>query len=94
MIVPYTERVLVSFETDKEIPELERGFRMVEVDNWDAAIDIFQKVVETYSSSPLILRPITILSELHVHRSVRQGKNCIGRGLCWKVRAQISERHQ
>ena len=54
MIVPYTERVLVSFETDKEIPELERGFRMVKVDNWDAAIDIFQKVVETYSSSPLI----------------------------------------
>ena len=54
MIVPYTERVYVSFETAKEIPELERGFRMVKVDNWDAAIDIFQKVIETYSNSPLI----------------------------------------
>ncbi len=50
MIVPYTERVYVSFETHKEMPELERGFRMVQAGNWDAAIDIFQEAAETYSN--------------------------------------------
>ena len=54
MIVPYTERVYVSFETDKEMPELERGFRMVKLGNWDAALDIFQRVTETYPNSPLV----------------------------------------
>lgn len=44
----------LSFETDKEIPELERGFRMVKLGNWDAALDIFQRVTETYPNSPLI----------------------------------------
>ena len=29
MIVPYTERVYVSFETDKEMPELEHGFQLI-----------------------------------------------------------------
>lgn len=52
MIVPYTERVYVSFETDKEMPELERGFRMVQAGNWDAAVDIFQEAAETHSYSP------------------------------------------
>ncbi len=51
-IVPYTERVYVSFETDKEIPELERGFRLVDAGNWDAALNIFQESTETYSKSP------------------------------------------
>ncbi len=52
MIVPYTERVYVSFETDKEMPELERGFRLVQMDNWDSAVDVFQEAAETYSNSP------------------------------------------
>ena len=52
MIVPYTERVYVSFETDKEMPELERGFRMVDAGNWDAALNIFQNATEIYSNSP------------------------------------------
>ena len=54
MIVPYTERVYVSFETDKGIPELERGFRMVQMGNWDAAVDVFQEATRTYSNSPEI----------------------------------------
>ena len=54
MIVPYTERVYISFETDKKIPELERGFRMVKLGNWDTALDIFQRVTETYPNSPLV----------------------------------------
>lgn len=56
MIVPYTERVYVSFETDKEMPELERGFRMVQAGNWDAAVDIFQEAAETHSYSPDIYK--------------------------------------
>ena len=52
MIVPYTERVYVSFETDKEMPELERGFSMAHAGNWDAAVDVFQEATETYSHSP------------------------------------------
>ena len=52
MIVPYTERVYVSFETDKELPELEHGFRRVQAGNWDAAIEIFRTATETYSGSP------------------------------------------
>ena len=55
MIVPYTERVYVSFETHKEMPELERGFRMVQAGNWDAAIDIFHEAAETYSNFPEVL---------------------------------------
>ncbi len=51
MIVPYTERVYVSFETAKEMPELERGFRMVDAGNWDAALNIFQESTQTYSNS-------------------------------------------
>ena len=52
MIVPYTERVYVSFETRKEMPELERGFRMVQAGNWDSAIDVFEEATDTYSNSP------------------------------------------
>ncbi len=52
MIVPYSERVYVSFETAKEIPDLERGFRMVQAGNWDAAVDVFQEAANTYSDSP------------------------------------------
>ena len=51
MIVPYSERVYVSFETDKELPELEHGFLRVQAGNWDAAIDIFKEATETYSGS-------------------------------------------
>ena len=36
------------------MPELERGFRMVKLGNWDAALDIFQRVTETYPNSPLV----------------------------------------
>ena len=54
MIAPYTERVQVSFESAKEMPELASGFNMVKVGNWDTAIDIFQKATSTYSSSPLV----------------------------------------
>ena len=54
MIVPYTERVFVSFETDKGMPELERGFRMVQMGNWDAAVAVFQETIRTYSNSPEI----------------------------------------
>ena len=54
MIAPYTEKVYVSFETAKEIPELRSGFEMVRLGNWDAATDIFQKVTEIYSDSPLV----------------------------------------
>ena len=52
MIVPYTERVNVSFETAKEMPELERGFRMVQAGNWDGAVNVFQEATEAYSRSP------------------------------------------
>ena len=55
-IAPYTERVYVSFETAKEIPELEHGFSMVKADNWAGAIEIFEKVVETQASSPLVYK--------------------------------------
>ena len=54
MIVPYSEHVYVSFETDKEIPELDHGFRMVKAGDWEGATDVFQNLVETYSTSPLI----------------------------------------
>ena len=54
MIVPYTERVYVSFETDKEIPELERGFRMVQAGNWEAALDVFQMATDIHSDSPRV----------------------------------------
>ncbi|MDE3258295.1 MAG: hypothetical protein OYM47_10720 [Gemmatimonadota bacterium] len=54
MIVPYTERVFVSFETDKGMPELESGFKMVQMGNWDAAVAIFQETIRTYSNSPEI----------------------------------------
>ena len=54
MIVPYTERVHVSFETDKEMPELENGFNMVKLGDWDTAIGIFQKIIETYPTSPSV----------------------------------------
>ena len=54
MIVPYTERVFVSFETDKKMPELENGFRMVQAGNWDSAVDVFQEAIRTYSNSPEI----------------------------------------
>lgn len=52
--MPYTERVHVSFETEKEMPELERGFRMIKLGNWDAALDIFQRATEIYPNSPLV----------------------------------------
>ena len=52
MLVPYTERVYVSFETDKKMPELERGVRMVQAGNRDAAVDVFQTATQTYSNSP------------------------------------------
>ncbi len=51
MIVPYTERVFVSFETDKKMPELENGFRTVQAGNWDSAVEIFHAATETYSNS-------------------------------------------
>ena len=54
MIAPYTERVQVYFATAKEIPELEQGFNMAKLGNWDAAIDIFQEVTRAYSSSPVV----------------------------------------
>lgn len=54
MIAPYTERVQVSFESAKEMPELASGFNMVKLGNWDAAIGIFQKATATYSNSPLV----------------------------------------
>ena len=54
VIVPYTEMVSVAFETDDKMSELERGYNMVKEGNWDAAIDIFQKVAETYPNSPLV----------------------------------------
>ncbi|MDE3000883.1 MAG: hypothetical protein OXU79_17545 [Gemmatimonadota bacterium] len=52
MIVPYSERVNVSFETAKEMPELEHGFRLVQAGNWDSAVDVFLAAVETYSDLP------------------------------------------
>lgn len=54
MIAPYTERVRVSFETAKEMPELASGFNMAKVGNWDAAIDIFQQATAAHSASPLV----------------------------------------
>ena len=54
IVSSYTEHVYVSFETDKEIPELDHGFRMVKLGDWDDARDIFQRVVETYSTSPVV----------------------------------------
>ena len=54
MIIPYTERVYVAFESAKEMPELASGFNMAKRGNWDAAIDIFQRVTETYPDSPLV----------------------------------------
>ena len=54
VIAPYTEQVRVSFETAKEMPELDSGFNMAKLGNWDAAIEIFQKAISTYSNSPLV----------------------------------------
>ena len=54
VIAPYTERVRVSFETAKEMPELERGFNLAKLGNWDAAIGIFEEVTRVYSSSPVV----------------------------------------
>ena len=54
VIAPYTERVQVSFETAKEMPELERGFNLAKLGNWDAAIGIFEEVTRAYSSSPVV----------------------------------------
>ena len=67
MISPYTERVYVSFETDKEIPELDHGFRMVKLGDWDGAADIFRRVVEIYAASPLIHKAYYNLGLSHMY---------------------------
>ncbi len=54
MISPYVEFVRVSFETDKEIPELAQGYALAKVNDWDGAIDIFRSVVATQPHSPKI----------------------------------------
>lgn len=54
VIAPYTERVRVTFLIDEEIPELKRGYDMATVKDWDAAIGVFERAIETYSNSDLV----------------------------------------
>ena len=54
MISPYVEFVRVSFETDKDIPELEQGYAMAKTDDWEGAIATFKSIIETRSNSPKI----------------------------------------
>ena len=42
------------FETDGKMPELERGFKKAETDDWTAAIDLFQQATEAYSNSDVV----------------------------------------
>ena len=94
MIVPYTERVYVSFETDKGLPELERGFRMVQAGSWDAALEIFQTATEIHSGSPR--GPQGILQsrvELPVYGPVRPGARCASGSQWQKVECEIQKRH-
>ena len=51
-IIPYTESVSIYFETDEKMPELNRGVALIQLDDWETAINIFEKAVETYKASP------------------------------------------
>ncbi len=53
-IAPYTEYVSVDFETDDAMPELERGYNMAKVGNWDRAVELFQQATTRYRSNPAV----------------------------------------
>ncbi|HHL72045.1 MAG TPA: tetratricopeptide repeat protein [Bacteroidetes bacterium] len=53
-IAPYTEYVSVSFETDKSMPELERGYNMAKVGSWDRAIQLFTQAAKRNRSNPAV----------------------------------------
>ena len=50
-IAPYTQHVVVFFETDDNMPELERGFRKAQVGDWAGATALFQQATGTYAHS-------------------------------------------
>ncbi|KAA3618100.1 MAG: hypothetical protein DWQ05_08640 [Calditrichaeota bacterium] len=52
-IAPYTERVSVAFETDDKMPELQQGYNMAKIGNWDEAIISFQTAVKKYKNGQL-----------------------------------------
>lgn len=50
-IAPYTIRVEMKFQRDKEIPEIELGINMAKIGNWDNAITNFQNAVNNHPDS-------------------------------------------
>ena len=52
-IAPYQEFVSVSYATDDKMPELQQGYKMAKIGNWDKAIERFQSAVAKYRNSKL-----------------------------------------
>ncbi|KAA3653565.1 MAG: hypothetical protein DWQ10_18315, partial [Calditrichaeota bacterium] len=49
-IAPYTENVAVPFATDDKMPELEQGYNLAKMGNWDAAISKFEFAIQKYKN--------------------------------------------
>ena len=56
VVLPYFQRVRVSFEIDEDMPELARGLKMAKSGNWDASFDIFERITKTYPNSPVVYK--------------------------------------
>ena len=76
MIVPYTERVKVSFETDKEMPELRRGFKMAKSGNWNAAIAYYNLGL-CYTYADQFDMALTVLEEAYFRNPVNKYQKAI-----------------
>jgi len=48
MIAPYTVYETVNFLTDKKIIELQKGFNMAKIGEWDRALESFRKAVDNF----------------------------------------------
>ncbi len=54
VVLPYSQRVYVSFETDEDLPELQRGFKIAKSGNWKSSLEIFERITKNHPNSPVI----------------------------------------
>ncbi len=52
LIVPYRERIGLTFAEEKNIPEMEGAIQIVKAGQWEPAIAEYRRIAETYASTP------------------------------------------